>query len=430
MNFNYHFLDYDFVEDKDKLDEFLNANCLYDHPYHQFTALTNAIDNSNLELQDKKCLKIMLTYLQKEYPFDIIQKLDSEVINVTKLKKASFKSAYFTKIGQLDIKVPEHLYTVFDPEIMHNYELPHAVMLTYLLDNHVNGLTLNKAHDAIFNFWGASVTKDAVQVMKDHLNTVVAPWRCRSYSESHYYFLHADMLKVPVFKGDEIDFANLYTITGIDKNGRQSILTTRLSFETEEKVWKSLFEELFDRGMNEPLLLSGGVSDDLKAAAQTYYPKMRYQICSIAMRTAIKTEFDKQLNTDQPIDPNLPDVSKRAHKLVTALYHHRTDYAINVQLKEELIQLTDGQPQYQSGIALLNRHFEDCFTYLSLPVRPNQNYTLTSNNAQKINNEIKRKNECPMVYASIESAETAINCHMMYLEQEMFFKTLKLAVRD
>ncbi|WP_179122062.1 transposase, partial [Salmonella enterica] len=90
--------------------------------------------------------------------------------------------------------------------------------------------------------------------------------------------------QLPVFDGAHIDFAKLYTITGINEYGYRDILTLTVSFEEENVVWTQLFNELKNRGMNPPLMISADLSPALMKICSKHFPTMKYQVCSRSMR--------------------------------------------------------------------------------------------------------------------------------------------------
>lgn len=245
---------------------------------------------------------------------------------------------------------------------------------------------------------------------------------------THYHFIHAHALQLPVFDGAHIDFAKLYTITGINEYGDRDVLTLTVSFEAEHSVWMRLFDNLKNRGMNPPLMISADLSPTLMKICTEHFPSIKYQICSKSIRNALNEAFERVLNTDEySIPPK--DIAKNVRQLVAALFDHNTEYQVNVEIKEELEALIKDYPNFQEGLNLLNQYFESCFTYLTIPVIPNYNYILTSNSAERINIEAKKMSECPYVYASTESAELAIACFMKHIEFNNFFKHVKLKNR-
>lgn len=396
---------------------------------YPISTLISEIKESNMDYDTKKELISLTQHLHHEYPLNVVKILRDNYIPISNLTAESYQQGYRLKMGQLDMNFPTRLFTEFEPSVVLSYALPEAAMCISLLENHVNGLTQGSVHDVLYYFWGHSITETKLAELRNILKRKTENWRNRLLDRKHYHFIHAHALQLPVFDGAHIGFAKLYTITGINGHGDRDILTLTVSFEDEYTVWTKLFDELKSRGMNPPLLLSADLSPVLMKVAAEQLPSTKYQICSKSMRSALNASFECVLNTDEYTEPP-KDIAKKARLLVAALFEPNTEYQVNLELKAELEALTQDYPSFQEGLTLLNQYFESCFTYLTVPVAPNYNYTLTSNSAERINKEAKKMSECPFVYASPASAELAISCFMMHLEFNNFFKRIKLKNRE
>ncbi|MHD0396553.1 transposase [Staphylococcus simulans] len=399
------------------------------HITRPISALIAEIKESNIHDDSKKELISLTQHLHHEYPLNVVKILRDNYIPISNLTTEAYQQGYRLKMGQLDMNFPKRLFTEFEPSVVLSYALPEAVMCISLLENHILGLTQGPVHHALYYFWGHSITESQIAQLKDVLKHKTYEWRKRMLDRTHYHFIHAHALEIPVFDGAHIDFAKLYTITGINEHGDRDILTLTVSFEDEYTVWTRLFNELKNRGMNPPLMISADLSPVLMKLSAEHFPTIKYQICSKSMRNALNEAFERVLNTDECSAPP-KDVAKSARQLVTALFEPNTEYQVNVQLKAQLEDLTEKYPSFQEGINLLNQYFDNCFTYLTIPVAPNYNYTMTSNSAERINKEAKKLSECPYVYASTESAELAMACFMQHLEFHNFFKRIKLKNRE
>ncbi|ERS92375.1 transposase [Staphylococcus simulans] len=397
--------------------------------YHPISNLVSEIKESNMDIDSKKELISLTQHLHHEYPLNVVKILRDNYIPISNLTTEAYQQGYRLKMGQLDINFPKRLFTEFEPSVVLSYALPEAAMCISLLENHVHGLTQGSIHNALYYFWGHSITESHISQLKSVLSLKTNTWRKRLLDRTHYHFIHAHALQLPVFDGAHIDFAKLYTITGINEYGYRDILTLTVSFEEENVVWTQLFNELKNRGMNPPLMISADLSPALMKICSKHFPTMKYQVCSRSMRITLNEAFERVLNTDDYAEPP-KDVAKQARQLVAALFEPNTEYQVNVEIKKELEKITKDYPSFEEGINLLNQYFERCFTYLTIPVAPNYNYVLTSNSAERINKEVKKMSECPYVYASPESAELAISCFMKHLEFNNFFKRIKLKNRE
>jgi transposase-like protein len=223
----------------------------------------------------------------------------------------------------------------------------------------------------------------ATALLEEQLET----WRNRPLGDlAHpYLLLDARYEKVRV-DGTVIDCAVLVAY-GVEETGRRSILGTSIALSEAQTHWRDFLASLQERGLRGVQFI---VSDDhhgLRTACRARFANTPWQRC----------QFHLQQNALQ----HVPKVAMR--KTVAAelrnIFDSPTLALAEALLKSMVTKYTKTAPKLASW---LEANVPECFAVYALPPEHRKRMR-TSNGAERVNHEIKRRTRVARVFPNIKS---------------------------
>jgi transposase-like protein len=212
-------------------------------------------------------------------------------------------------------------------------------------------------------------------------------WRNRSLEEVAYPYLILDARYEKVRRdGVVLDCAVLVAI-GIDATGHRSILGVSTALSEAETHWREFLASLQERGLHGTVFI---VSDDhagLNAARRARFPGVAWQRC----------QFHLQQNA-------LHHVPKIALRKTVAAQLREIFNAPSLELAEALLKKTVST--YRKSVpelALwLEKNVPESLNVFALP-KEHRAYLRTSNCAERVNQEIKRRTRVARIFPNPKS---------------------------
>lgn len=188
-----------------------------------------------------------------------------------------------SSFGPIELEQSRDRLGSFEPELVGKRQrqvgnsLENKILSLYGL-----GMSYTAIHDHLRDLYGLEVSPAKLSAITDKVWPEVEAWRSRPL-EACYPIVWMDAMYFKVRVSGKVENRCLYTVLGLDIEGKKSVLGFYLGFEKGEgaKFWLQVLTDLEQRGVEEILI---ACIDNLKGfpeAIESIYPQARVQLCIV-----------------------------------------------------------------------------------------------------------------------------------------------------
>lgn len=300
-----------------------------------------------------------------------------------------------TRIGEMDLKVPQVRNSSFYPSFLEKGLRSERALMLSMAEMYVNGVSTRKVQNIMEELCGFNISSTEVSRASKLLDEELDNWRKRPLGICRYLFLDARYEKIR-HEGRVIDCAILIA-TGVGEDGKRDILGISAKLSEQEVHWRDFLNDLQARGLHGIELIISDAHSGLKAAKKAVFPSVPWQRCQFhlqqnAQSYVPKKSLKKQVAFDIKSIFNAPsiDEAERMLKLISEKYKKEAS-----KLSEWMI---DSLPEG--------------FTVFTFPTN-HWRRLRTSNIAERLNREIKRRTRIVGVFPNVESCERLISAILL-----------------
>lgn len=251
--------------------------------------------------------------------------LDEEERNHGNKRNGKGHKTLKTSTGELQISTPQDRQSSFEPQIVRKRETILAESLTSkILGLYGLGMSLRDISSHIEEMYDMNISAATLSQITDKIIPEIKQWQNRPL-ESIYAIVFLDAMHYKVREEGKISSKAIYTIIGINLEGRKDLLGMYVSESEGANFWLQVITDLNNRGLEDILIAS---IDNLKGFAEainTVFPKCEIQTCIVhQIRNSIRyvaskdqKEFMKDLklvykaDTKELAEENLEELSDK-----------------------------------------------------------------------------------------------------------------------
>jgi len=307
-----------------------------------------------------------------------------------------------TQLGKLELSVPQVRGSEagFYPSFLERGMRSERALKLALAEMYVQGVATRRVKKITELLCGLEISSTEVSRVTKELDEGFEKWRNRPLGKMRYLILDARYEKVRV-QGCVVDNAVLIA-HGIDEQGRRHVLGVSVSLSEQETHWRTFLESLVTRGLHGVELITSDAHSGLKAAKQAIFPTVPWQRC----------QFHLQQNAQSYVPKK--SMKKEVGDTLRAIFH-----APNRAEAERLLSM--GTTKYQESAPDLATWMETAvpegFTVFIVPVAY-QKKLRTSNLAERINKEIKRRTKIVGIFPNVKSCERLVSALLIEIDEE------------
>ena len=294
-----------------------------------------------------------------------------------------------TRLGELTVDVPQVRGELdFYPSALERGLRTERALTMTIAEMYFQGISTRRVSAVLSQLAGTlEISASQVSRAAAQLDEQLDLWRNRPLNEVAYPYLVLDARYEKVRRdGVLLDCAVLVAI-GVDATGHRSILGTSVALSEAEIHWRDFLRSLQERGLHGTKFI---VSDDhtgLKAARIACFPGVPWQRC----------QFHLQQNAQHYV----PRIAMR--KTVAAQLREIFT-APTLELAEALLKkmISSYRKSAPELAAWLEQNVPESFTVFTLP-KEHRRYLRTSNLAERVNQEIKRRTRVARIFPNPKS---------------------------
>ena len=186
-----------------------------------------------------------------------------------------------TSVGRIDLETPRDRAGTFEPQFVKKHQTSISDEIeTKILSMYGRGMSYSDISEHVQEMYGISVSKAAISAVTDKIIESVKAWQQRPL-DSHYPFVWLDAIHYKVRADGHYQNRAVYTILGLNLEGRKEVLGLYLSQSEGANFWLSVLTDLQNRGVQDILIASVDGLTGFPDAIQAIFPNTEVQLCIV-----------------------------------------------------------------------------------------------------------------------------------------------------
>lgn len=183
--------------------------------------------------------------------------------------------------GSFELETPRDRNGTFEPKIVKKHqttisnEIEEKILSMYGL-----GMSYTDITSHIEEIYQVSISTATISTITDKIIDKVKQWQSRPL-DNVYPFVWLDAIHYKIKDGGKYVSKAVYTVLGVNMEGKKDILGLYLSESEGANFWLSVLTDLNNRGMKDILIASVDGLKGFPEAIKAIFPKTEVQLCII-----------------------------------------------------------------------------------------------------------------------------------------------------
>jgi len=185
-----------------------------------------------------------------------------------------------TRLGPVCIQTPRDRNGTFQPEIVAKRQTDAIGIEDKVLALYGKGLSTRDISDSLKDIYQFDLSHEMISNITDKIEPVVRQWQDRPL-KSFYPIIYLDAMCVPVKDGVSSSNRSVYSVIGIDVEGRKDVLSITLGDTEGASFWMGVLDGLKSRGVKDVCIACVDGLPGFKQAIQAVFPNTVVQRCIV-----------------------------------------------------------------------------------------------------------------------------------------------------
>jgi len=207
----------------------------------------------------------------------------ADVLNGNKNRRngVNKKTIKGTSDGSFELETPRDRNGTFEPQIVKKHqttisdEIEEKILSMYGL-----GMSYTDISKHIEEIYQISISTATISTITDKIISKVKEWQSRPL-DSIYPFVWLDAIHYKIKDGGKYVSKAVYTVLGVNIEGKKNILGLYLSESEGANFWLSVLTDLNNRGLQDILIASVDGLKGFPEAIKAIFPQTEVQLCII-----------------------------------------------------------------------------------------------------------------------------------------------------
>lgn len=305
-----------------------------------------------------------------------------------------------TRIGELSLQVPQVRSSEFYPSFLEKGIRSERALKLALAEMYVKGVSTRKVNDILQELCGLQISSTDVSRATKLLDEELSSWKQRPLGK--YIYLYVDARYEKVRQGGNVIDSAVLIAYGINELGKREILGVSVSLSEAEIHWRQFLESLSSRGLHGLQLIVSDAHAGLKAARKAVFPSVPWQRCQFHLQQNAQsyvTKFSRKKEVAETIRAifNAENIIEAERLLKLAIEKYKNEMPkLSEWLQENILE----------GLTIFNFSAE------------HRRRLRTSNIAERVNEEIRRRTKVARIFPNPESCERLVTAIVMEISEE------------
>lgn len=305
-----------------------------------------------------------------------------------------------TRMGTMYLMVPKLRRGGFIPFFVSEKSRSEAALMNVIQEAYINGVSTRKIKRLAQSLGIESISRGQVSNITRELNEQVQAFRNRRL-ETVYPVLWVDALYEKIRYDNRVLNMAVEVVIGIDTEGKRDILAIEPMQEESESTYKSLFESLKSRGLEEVWLVVSDAHKGLTKAIRESFVGCAWQRCKVHFMRNILAR--------------IPSKDKAAFASRLKQIWLQPDIDIAKAYAESLMDEYEGR--YPEAVGSLEEGLEDSLQFYSFKSMDARKISST-NMLERLNREIRRRTNVVGVFPNMDSYIRLVTSYLIEYSED------------
>ena len=185
-----------------------------------------------------------------------------------------------SEFGESELKVPRDRNGEFEPRVIEKYQKKTENLEERIIAMYAKGMSTRDIEEHLRDIYGVEASASLISRITDKILPEVVEWQSRPL-EKVYPIVFFDGIVFKVKKDSRIINKCVYSVLGVDMDGKKDILGLWISENESASFWTTVCNEMKNRGVMDILIACHDNLTGLTAAIETVFPKTEQQLCII-----------------------------------------------------------------------------------------------------------------------------------------------------
>lgn len=190
------------------------------------------------------------------------------------------KKTIKTELGETEIAVPRDRNGAFEPQVLGKRQTRSDDLEGRILAMYAKGMSNRDIEDHLREIYGVEASASLISRITDKILPAVSEWQSRPL-EAVYPVVFFDGIVFKVRKDARVVNKCVYSVLGINMDGRKEILGIWISENESASFWTTVCNELRNRGVEDILIACRDNLSGFSGAIEAVFPKTEQQLCVI-----------------------------------------------------------------------------------------------------------------------------------------------------
>jgi len=203
-------------------------------------------------------------------------------------RNGSYEKQIRSSLGEQTLSVPRDRQGLFEPQVVPNGVKDVTGIEEKVLSMYAKGMSDRDISYTINDIYGFEMSHDTISRIVDKITPKLTEWQSRPLEE-RYSFLYMDALMVDIKSDGKAMKKAVYSIIGINEDGKKDVLGFWISENEGSHFWLSILDELKNRGVKKVFFACIDGLSGLEEAIKTVFPETIVQRCMVHLvRSSVK----------------------------------------------------------------------------------------------------------------------------------------------
>jgi putative transposase len=190
------------------------------------------------------------------------------------------KKTIKTELGETEISVPRDRNGTFEPRVVEKRQTKSDDLENRIIAMYAKGMSNRDIEDHLRDIYGVEASASLISRITDKIMPAVAEWQSRPL-DAVYPIVFLDGIVFKVRKDARVINKCVYSVLGVNLEGRKEILGIWISENESASFWLSVCNELKNRGVQDILIACRDNLSGFSEAIATAFPQTEQQLCII-----------------------------------------------------------------------------------------------------------------------------------------------------
>ena len=350
--------------------------------------------------KDKGMATLLESMLNQVLQAQASEQLKAEPYERTEEREAYRNGSYIrnmvTRVGSVKLSIPRILGDKFSTLLFKRYQRSEQALIATMMEMVVNGVSTRKVTNITQELCGTEFSKSTVSEICKNLDPIVTAWNNRSLREEKFHFLSVDAIYIKVRENGRVLSRAMLVATGVSEDGNRQILGIQIGDSESEASWGEFFGWLKNRGLTGVDVVTSDSHGGLVKAFQKHFQGKNWQRCQSHFMKNILDATPKALKAE--IKQHVRNLFDAPDKETARFYLEQTTSCFSAKASK--------------AMDILERGMEDATTVLLLPEKYRKRMR-TTNPLERLNSEIRRRENVIRIFPNRESAIRILEAYLM-----------------